>query len=166
MAEKARIVGFAAAAIGVIVDQATKLWMLGPFAIEAKGRVTVTPFLDLVMVWNRGVSYGLLEQDGPLGRWLLVAVGIGGTLLFSWWLWSTRRILAALSLGLIIAGAFSNVIDRLRLRGCRRFLPAARGGISSGTCSTWPTPGSSPASSGCCSPGRWSAAKSPRRHEI
>jgi signal peptidase II len=114
MARKARTAGFTVAVIGVVVDQATKAWMLGPFAIEAKGRVPVTPFFDLVMVWNRGVSYGLLEQESDLGRWLLVAIGIGGTLLFSWWLWSTRGMLAALSLGLIIAGAFSNVIDRLR----------------------------------------------------
>lgn len=113
MAGSARIAGFSIAVVGILADQAVKLWMIGPFALQDKGRVAVTPFLDLVLVWNRGVSYGLLEQDGTLGRWLLIAVGIAGTLLFSWWLWSTRGLLAALSLGLIIAGAFSNVIDRL-----------------------------------------------------
>ncbi len=46
--------------------------MLGPFEIEEKGRVALMPFLDLVMVWNRGVSYGLFTQDGDLGRWFLV----------------------------------------------------------------------------------------------
>jgi signal peptidase II len=40
-------------------------------------------------------------------------LGIGGALLFGWWLWSTRGLLAALSLGLVIAGAISNAIDRL-----------------------------------------------------
>jgi signal peptidase II len=110
---RARIVGFAAAGLGLVVDQAMKLWMLGPFAIEEKGRVALTPFLDLVMVWNRGISYGLLAQDGDLGRWLLIALGILGAGLFSWWLWMTRGMLAALSLGLVIGGALSNVIDRL-----------------------------------------------------
>ncbi len=113
MARKARLAGFAVAILGIAVDQAVKAWMLGPFAIEEKGRIAVAPFLDLVMVWNRGISYGLLQQDHELGRWLLVAVGIGGGLLFSWWLWSTRGVLAALSLGLVIAGALSNVVDRL-----------------------------------------------------
>ena len=113
MARRARLWGFVAAAAGLVVDQAHKAWMLGPYDIEAKGQVSLGPFLDYVMVWNRGVSYGLFTQDGDLGRWLLVAFGVLGALLFSWWLASTRRLLPALSLGLIIGGALSNVIDRL-----------------------------------------------------
>lgn len=110
---RARILGASAAIIGVLIDQAYKFWMLGPFDIETKGRVHLTPFLDLVLVWNRGISYGLLTQDGDLGRWLLIALGIGGAILFGWWLWATRAVLPALSLGLVIAGALSNVTDRL-----------------------------------------------------
>jgi signal peptidase II len=113
MAKRTRLVGFAVALVGVLVDQAWKVWMLGPFAVAEKGRVAVTPFLDLVLVWNRGISYGLFEQGSELGRWLLIAVGVGGALLFGWWLWSARGLLAALSLGLVIAGAVSNAIDRL-----------------------------------------------------
>lgn len=113
MAQPRRALGFAVAALGLILDQVHKAWMLGPFDIESRGRVALAPFLDLVMVWNRGVSYGLLTQDGELGRWLLVGVGIAGAILFGWWLWSTDRLLPAVSLGLVIGGALSNVIDRL-----------------------------------------------------
>ena len=113
MARTARILGLATAIAGVIADQAHKAWMLGPYAIDEKGRVAVTPYFDLVMVWNRGISYGLLTQDGDLGRWLLILFGIGGAILFGVWLWNTRRLLSALSLGLVIGGAISNVIDRL-----------------------------------------------------
>jgi signal peptidase II len=113
IARTARILGLATAMAGVFVDQAHKAWMLGRYAIDEKGRVALTSYLDLVMVWNRGVSYGLLTQDGDLGRWLLILFGIGGAILFGIWLWNTRRILSALSLGLVIGGAISNVIDRL-----------------------------------------------------
>jgi signal peptidase II len=113
MADRARVLGYATAVLGVLIDQAFKAWMLGPFDIAERGRVQLTPFLDLVLVWNRGISYGLLTQDGNLGRWMLVALGIGGAILFGWWLWATRGLLATLSLGLVIAGALSNVIDRL-----------------------------------------------------
>ena len=112
-ANRVRVLGYGVAVLGVLIDQAHKAWMLGPFDIEARGRVALTPFLDLVMVWNRGISYGLLSQDGDLGRWVLVALGIAGAVLFGWWLWATRGLLAALSLGLVIGGAFSNAIDRL-----------------------------------------------------
>jgi signal peptidase II len=110
---RGRVAGFSVALLGVVIDQAHKLFMLGPFGIKEKGHAPLTPFLDLVLVWNRGVSYGLLTQDSEVGRWLLVALGIVGTVLFSRWLWVTRGMLASLSLGLIIGGALSNVIDRL-----------------------------------------------------
>ena len=113
MAARAQVAGVIAAILGILIDQAHKLWMLGPFDIEAQGRVALTPFLDLVMVWNKGVSYGLLTQDGHIGRWLLTALGIGGAVLFSWWLRGARSTLTGISLGLVIAGAISNVIDRL-----------------------------------------------------
>ena len=113
MAPGARSWGLAAAVAGVAIDQAHKAWMLGPFAIQEKGRVAVTPYLDLVMVWNRGVSYGLFTQSGEFGRWLLVVFGILGAGLFGWWLFTTHRLITTLSLGLVIGGAASNVIDRL-----------------------------------------------------
>jgi signal peptidase II len=113
IARHARVIGYGVALFAVLVDQAHKAWMLGPFDIADKGRTALTPFLDLILVWNRGVSYGLLTQENDLGRWLLVALGLAGALLFGWWLWSTRGLFAAISLGLVIGGALSNVIDRL-----------------------------------------------------
>src|SRR3954468_24819627 len=113
MTTAARIAGTFVAVAGVLLDQAHKAWMLGPFELQDKGRVSLTPFLDLVMVWNRGVSYGLFTQEGERGRWLLVLLGIAGAVLFGWWMWHTRRPLSSVALGLIVAGAISNVIDRL-----------------------------------------------------
>lgn len=113
MAWSPRRRGAAAAVALFVADQAVKAWMLGPFDLPERGRVAVLPFLDLVMVWNRGVSYGLLQQDGDLGRWLLVAVGLAGAALFAWWLRGADRLLPALSLGLVIGGALSNVVDRV-----------------------------------------------------
>ena len=109
----ARVLSIAAVLLGVGLDQAHKWWMLEVVRIAERGRVRVSPFLDLVMVWNQGVSYGLFQQGSELGRLLLILAGVGGAALFGWWLWRAPTRLAAVALGLIVGGALSNVIDRL-----------------------------------------------------
>jgi signal peptidase II len=103
------LVALAAAAI----DQATKLWLLLVFDLGARGVVTLTPFLDLVLTWNTGISYGLFRQEGPLGQWALLAVKAAAVVLLWIWLARASSRLTAVALGLIIGGALGNGIDRL-----------------------------------------------------
>jgi signal peptidase II len=94
------------------VDQAAKLWLLFGLDLPARGIVRLTPFLDLVLTWNTGISYGLFPQDGPLGQAALLALKAIAVILLWIWLARTSSRLAALSLGLIIGGAIGNAIDR------------------------------------------------------
>ena len=75
--------------------------------------MTLTPFLDLVLTWNRGISYGLFPQEGPLGQWALLALKAIAAILFWIWLARASSRLTAIALGLIIGGAIGNAIDRL-----------------------------------------------------
>ncbi len=109
---RARIVGLAAAFLMLLVDQAHKLWMLHVFDMPNRQPVRLAPFFDLVMAWNRGVSYSLLEADSELGRYGLLALTLGATALMAWWLWRATHVAAGLGLGLIIGGAIGNAIDR------------------------------------------------------
>jgi signal peptidase II len=103
----------AVALVAAAIDQATKLWLLFVFDLGTRGIVTLTPFLDLALVWNTGISYGLLRQEGPLGQWVLLALKAVAVILLWIWLARTSSRLTALSLGLIIGGAIGNAIDRL-----------------------------------------------------
>jgi signal peptidase II len=76
-------------------------------------QVQLTPFLDLVMVWNRGVSYGLFQAGGLTGTILLTVFSLAAVAALSWWLRSADRRLLAWGLGLVIGGALGNVIDRI-----------------------------------------------------
>jgi signal peptidase II len=108
--------------VTIAIDQAHKWWMLSVYDIEAKGRVTVTPFLDLVFVKNIGISYSLLNQESMAGQLILVAFALVASLAL--WLWLNRSggsRLMALSLGLVIGGAVANAIDRLRFGGVADF---------------------------------------------
>ena len=105
--------GLAAAAVTALLDQALKLWLLFVFDLQTRGIVRLTPFLDLVLIWNKGISYGLFQQDGPLGQWALLALTATAVALLWIWLARSTSRLMALSLGLIIGGAVGNAIDRL-----------------------------------------------------
>ncbi len=108
--------------VTIALDQLHKWWMLSVYDIEAKGRVTVAPFLDLVYVKNIGISYSLFNQESMGGQYLLVAFAVIASLgLWLWLNWSNGSRMMALSLGLIIGGALGNAIDRLRLGGVADF---------------------------------------------
>ena len=116
MARPYLTVGLAAAVITLIADQAVKWWFLVPLDIAARGPMRVTSFFEIVLVWNRGISYGLFQQDGQAGRFFLIAVSAIAAILMLIWLLRVRAMLPALSLGLVAGGALANAIDRL-LRG-------------------------------------------------
>lgn len=114
--------GFAVAAATALIDQAHKWWMILIFDIAAKGRVTVTPFLDLVFVKNTGVSYSMFDQSSYEGQLLLAAFAAVASL--GLWIWLARAgsgRLMAWSLGLIIGGAIGNGVDRVTLGGVADF---------------------------------------------
>jgi signal peptidase II len=87
--------------------------MLYVYDIGAKGTVTVTPFFDLVLVWNQGISYGLLPQQSAAGRLGLILFALGASLALSIWLARLESRLTAIAIGLIIGGAIGNAIDRM-----------------------------------------------------
>lgn len=105
--------GVSIAAVAVLADQAHKAWMLYVYDIGAKGAVTLTPFFDLVLVWNQGISYGLLPQEGVAGRLGLILFASAASLALAVWLARLTSPLAAASIGLIIGGAIGNAIDRI-----------------------------------------------------
>ena len=105
-------VGLAIAAITLIADQATKYFVLKGIGLQLGEEITVAPFFDLAIVMNKGISYGWLQQEGDLGRWLLIIVNFAATGLFAVWLFRVSSSLSAAALGLLIGGAIGNAIDR------------------------------------------------------
>jgi signal peptidase II len=105
--------GLITAAVTTLLDQALKLWLLFAFDLQSRGIVRLTPFLDLVLIWNKGISYGLFQQDGPLGQWLLLALTAAAVALLWIWLARSTSRLMVVSLALIIGGAIGNAIDRV-----------------------------------------------------
>ena len=108
----ARIGAFAAVAT-LLLDQASKLWLLFSFGLAERQPVTLGPFVELVLVWNRGISYGLFQMEANAGRWLLVGLSVVAAVALSAWMLRAADRLVAASLGLIVGGAVGNAIDRV-----------------------------------------------------
>jgi len=102
--------GLAVASVVFVLDQITKWLILDMFAADPRA-VEVLPFFNLVLAWNRGVSFGLFG-GGVVPAWglALVSVAICGVLA----VWMTRSAdrWTTASLGLVIGGAIGNVADR------------------------------------------------------
>jgi signal peptidase II len=112
-------IGLAVAAAILAADQLTKAWMMRLLEDGAR-QVEVAPFFKLVTVWNRGMSFGLFGEARLSWALVLLALAIAAGLL--WWLRGVRRLLPALGIGLVLGGAFGNVVDRLRFGAVYDFL--------------------------------------------
>jgi signal peptidase II len=105
--------GLIVAALVALADQALKLWLVFVFELGRRGRVALGPYVDLVLSWNTGISYGLFREQGELGQNILLAVKVVAVALLWIWLARAGSRLSAVALGLIIGGAIGNAIDRL-----------------------------------------------------
>jgi len=83
------------------------------FDIAHRGTVEVTPFFDLVLAWNIGISFGWLQNDSQAVQIALMAVKALAVVALAIWMARSRTLLATVALGLIIGGAIGNAIDRL-----------------------------------------------------
>jgi signal peptidase II len=94
-------------------DQAAKAAVLSRLTGNATDSTALTPFLDLALRWNRGISFSLFAQNSALGLALLIGLTLAATALLGWWLMRSRTNLAAAGLGAIIGGALGNALDRI-----------------------------------------------------
>jgi signal peptidase II len=95
-----------------VLDQLTKHILKA--VLSDRITIEVVPgFFDLVMVWNRGVSFGFLGgSGGAVPPWVLSSISVAISIVL--FLWLRRAVLrwTAVAIGLVIGGAVGNVIDR------------------------------------------------------
>ena len=122
--------GLLALLLTLTLDQASKLGLYLGTDLVLTQPWRLAPFADLVVVWNRGVSYGLFQQDGALGRWLLVALSLAAALGLGIWMVRAGSRLLAVALGLIVGGALGNAVDRAAYGAVFDFVHLHAGGWS------------------------------------
>jgi lipoprotein signal peptidase len=123
------IVGVVLAVLVFSADQASKYWMLHGLDLPGQGNIPVIPMLlDLTMVWNHGVTFGLLQAHGMLGQSILALIAVAVVAGLFAWLRRAESTLVACCIGAIAGGALGNVADRFRFGMVVDFLHVHWGG--------------------------------------
>jgi len=118
------VLGAAAALAVLVADQVSKWWVVDVLHLPQVGQIVLLPVLNFTMVWNRGVTFGLLTSFGRSSYLLLAAVALAVVIALVVWLRRAESWLVAISLGAIVGGALANVIDRLRFGAVIDFIHA------------------------------------------
>ena len=104
--------GIIAAIAALVLDQASKFWLVFGLDIAHRGSVKVTPFFDLVLALNVGISFGWFQNDSQLTQIVLMIIKAVAVIVLAIWMARSRTLMATVALGLIIGGAIGNAIDR------------------------------------------------------
>ncbi|MFL5298231.1 MAG: signal peptidase II [Phenylobacterium sp.] len=114
------------AAVIIVADQAVKAWVLYGLNLPLLVTRQVAGPFYVTMVWNSGVSFGFLQAQHDLVRWLLAAFSVVVAILLAMWVRKAERPLFATAVGLVIGGAVGNAIDRIRLGAVADFVDVSR----------------------------------------
>ena len=109
-------------ALVAVADQLSKWWIVNVRMLPPR-IIPVTPFLNYVLVWNKGVTFGLMNKlDHRVMPWVLSAVALVVLFLLGRWLWRTSSTMVAVALGAVMGGAIGNLVDRVRFGAVVDFL--------------------------------------------
>ncbi len=114
--------GMIIALVTLILDQLSKWWLIEQYQLVEKSIVKITSFFNLVVVYNHGVSFGMLREVGVDNRMLMIGLTASITAGIIVWLTRTTHKFLACALGLVIGGAIGNIIDRIRFGAVFDFL--------------------------------------------
>lgn len=113
--------GMILALLVFVADQASKWWILERVMTPPR-TVEVTSFFNLVLTYNRGVSFSLFNTSSAANPYIFAGLAVIIAIALAVWLRRIEYRLPATGIGLVIGGAVGNALDRLRFGGVVDFL--------------------------------------------
>lgn len=107
-----RIIGFTWAILFLIADQLSKAAVINWFYHGGEA-ITVTSFFNIILTFNRGISFGLFHADSPYGVYALLVIAVILSALVGNWLWHAENKCQSICFGMILGGALGNIYDRV-----------------------------------------------------
>jgi signal peptidase II len=107
-------VGFGVAAAVFLLEQITKVIVLGPLDLRNVGLIQLLPIFDLRYTENHGISLGLFQAQSDAMRWVLVAITSAIAIGVAYWITREEKRGDQIALGMVLGGALGNILDRAR----------------------------------------------------
>ncbi|MGE0108576.1 MAG: signal peptidase II [Bdellovibrionales bacterium] len=105
-----------------LIDQVSKWWVVKTLYLTETSFIKLTSFFNIVLSWNKGITFGLFNQHSSWGPYILIGVTLIIVLLLLFWLANATTLYESLGLGLILGGAIGNIADRLHYGAVVDFL--------------------------------------------
>tara|TARA_B100001750_G_scaffold220365_1_gene208036 strand:+ start:516 stop:1082 length:567 start_codon:yes stop_codon:yes gene_type:complete len=115
-------------AVAVFASDLISKWLIVNVVMDPARVIDVFPFFNLVLGYNRGVTFGLLSSGNPIAPYLLSGFALLVVGVLARWLWRSTVRLESAAIGSIIGGALGNVADRLADGAVTDFLDFYVGG--------------------------------------
>lgn len=113
---------FVLSLIAFVIDRVSKNEILSIFEEDNLERIFVNPFLDIFLVFNTGISYGLLGGESSFQKWLLIIVSVLIVAFLLIWMKDSTSRLVNISISFITGGALGNILDRVLYGGVIDFI--------------------------------------------
>ncbi len=113
---------FVLSLIAFVIDRVSKNEILSIFEEDNLERIFVNPFLDIFLVFNTGISYGLLGGESSFQKWLLIIVSVSIVAFLLFWVKDSTSRLVNISISFITGGALGNILDRVLYGGVIDFI--------------------------------------------
>ncbi len=113
---------FVLSLIAFVIDRVSKNEILSIFEENNLEKIFVNPFLDLFLVFNTGISYGLLGGESSFQKWLLIIVSVSIVAFLLLWMKDSTSRLVNISISFITGGALGNILDRILYGGVIDFI--------------------------------------------
>ena len=96
-----------------IIDRLVKVYLLNFLQENQLNSLRLNNFFEVVLVWNKGVSYGLFPQQSYAGQLIIIFFSLIICVWIAKFITNSEIRYRSITLILILAGASSNIIDRL-----------------------------------------------------
>jgi signal peptidase II len=115
------LLGMIAFIMTFLLDQASKWAVLSALG-HPPYKIELTSFFNIILVWNKGISFGLFPAGSPAGIWVLIAIAALLSLTLTIWMFQAESLLQSFCFGMILGGALGNILDRIRFGAVTDFL--------------------------------------------